>query len=85
MPMPGCYCFGGNTPDLERYCCCQGIGDKDHYDRCQAAMEPHLDLGNAAYAAGDELAAYGHVDAALTACRAVPVSCETSGKAATES
>lgn len=71
MPVPGCYCYGGNTPQLERYCCCQSKGDKAHHERCDAAMAPHLERANDAYAAGDELAAYHHAALADDAARAV--------------
>jgi hypothetical protein len=57
MPMNGCCCFGGNTPELARYCGCRGIGDREHFGRVNAAMQPLLDLANMAYADGDELTA----------------------------
>ncbi len=71
MPMPKCCCYGGNTPELERYCACQNVGDREHFERCNAASAPHLDRANAAYAAGDELAAYNHAGLAHDAACAV--------------
>lgn len=56
----GCFCGGGNTPELYRYCCCQQSGDRANYDAVMALMQPHLDKGNAAMGAGDERAAWNH-------------------------
>ena len=71
MPMPKCCCYGGNTPELERYCACQGTGDRAHFDRVNEVMKPHLENANAAYYAGDETAAYEHVYRAYDAASAV--------------
>lgn len=74
MSMPGCYCWGSNTPELDEYCACRGIGDRDSYHECLAIMEPDTEAGNRAYATGDYNEAMNCVGRAYEAARSMMAS-----------
>jgi hypothetical protein len=71
MPVPGCCCYGGNTPTLEHYCACQGIGDRRDYDARTQAGAFLLTVANFEYYEGDEMLAYHFADLADEAARNV--------------
>lgn len=71
MPVKGCQCYGGNTPELEYFCPCRDIGDRLHWRRCWAVSRPYMQVADVAYYQGDELKAQKYCDLSDAAIRKV--------------